>query len=92
MNFPYKKYGRIFVEKAEDVDKVKDVIKELDEYEFEYLPNDFIGVFNPDRLYTVYTHKFDDLDTNVLTKECWKRGIKMFCWFGSIDSYEHSGE
>lgn len=35
--FPRKGYGRIFVEKEEDIEKVKDIIRKMDEFEFEYL-------------------------------------------------------
>ena len=31
MKFPHKGYGRIYVEKEEDIQKVKDIIKEMDE-------------------------------------------------------------
>lgn len=44
MTFDYKGYGRIFVEKEKDIQKVKDKIKELDDFEYEYLPDDLIRV------------------------------------------------
>lgn len=36
MTFDYKGYGRIFVEKEEDIQKAKDKIKEIDDFEYEY--------------------------------------------------------
>ena len=45
--FPRKAYGRIFVEKEEDIDKVKEIIRKMDEFEYEYLTNDLITVFSP---------------------------------------------
>jgi len=86
MKFPTKGYGRIYVEKQEDIQKVKDIIKEMDEFEFEYLPKDLITVFK-DKVTTTYTHKFDDLDISVLMEKCWQQGIKMFCVNGGRDNY-----
>jgi hypothetical protein len=74
---PHKSYGRIFVEKKEDVEKVKQVIKEMDTFEFDYLPDDLITVFNGKKD-VVYTHKFDDLDLNDLMIKCWEAGIHTF--------------
>jgi len=78
MNFPRKEYGRIYVEKKEDVQKVKDIIKEMDEFEFGYLPKNMIAVFEG-QVDTTYTHKFCDLDIGLLMEKCWQQGIKMFC-------------
>lgn len=88
MNFERKGYGRIFVQKEEDIQKVKDVIKEMDEYEYGYLPEKLIVVFSPENMEAVYTHKFCDLDTQELTKRCWERGIYMFCWYGRVNGYD----
>ena len=85
MTFGRKDYGRIFVQKEEDIQKVKDIIKEMDEFEYEYLPEKLIAVFSPENMEAVYTHKFDALDTNELTRKCWERGIYMFCWFGKMN-------
>ena len=87
MTFERKGYGRIFVQKEEDIQKVKDIIKEMDEFEYEYLPENLIAVFSPENMDSVYTHKFDDLDTNELTRKCWECGIYMFCWFGEMTEY-----
>ena len=99
--FPRKGYGRIFVEKEEDIEKVKDIIRKMDEFEFEYLPNELIAVFdsniktfpqeNPkDHLWLdmKYTHKFDSLNLNELQFRCWAEGIKIFCCIGGLQEYE----
>lgn len=88
MTFDRKGYGRIFVQKEEDIQKVKEIIKEMNDFEYDYLPVDLIAVFSPENMEAVYTHKFDDLDTNELTRKCWERGVYMFCWFGQLTGYE----
>lgn len=88
MTFDRKGYGRIFVEKEEDIQKVKDIIKEMDDYEFDYLPDDLIAVFSKENMRAVYTHKFSDLDIQLLTKVCWERGLKIFAWYGRLSGYE----
>lgn len=88
MTFDRKGYGRIFAEKEEDIQKIKDIIKEIDEYEFDYLPNELITVFSEDNMKAVYTHKFCDLDMQLLTRICWERGVRMFVWYGRVNGYE----
>ncbi len=72
-----KGFARIYVEKPEDVEAVKKIIKKLDEFEFDYLPESLIAPFSeyPE---LSYTGKFDALDMNRLTAECWKIGIKIW--------------
>ena len=60
MKFPHKGYGRFFVENEEDIAKVKEIIKEMDDFEYAYLPEDLITVFSDENMQSVYTHKFDD--------------------------------
>lgn len=97
MTFCRKGWGRIFVEKEEDIQKVKDVMKEIDSYEFEgYYPTgnhlggngELIAVFNEENLHAIYTHKFDSMDMTKVLVECWKRGIKCFMIDGRITGYE----
>lgn len=93
--FPRKAYGIIFVENEEDVEKVKEIIRRMDEFEYEYLPTDFIQPFSAKTttigsheeyvLRMKYTHKFDSLDLNELQYRCWAAGIKMFCCMGYND-------
>jgi hypothetical protein len=78
INFTRKGYGRIYVENKEDISKVIEIIKEIDEYEATYMPPDLIGTFD-EFPKIVYTHKFDSIDINVLTIKCWSKNIKIFC-------------
>lgn len=84
MTFSRKDYGRILVQKEEDIEKVKDIIKEMDEFEYEYMPKDFIGVFEKDNIETVYTGKFDDLDLMELQIRCWEKNIPIMILDGII--------
>ena len=36
--FPRKGYGRIFVEKESDIPAVKEIIRKMGEFEYDYLP------------------------------------------------------
>ncbi len=76
--FTKKGYGRIYVENAEDVQAVRDEIKAMDAFEFDYLPSDLIAPFSEYPNVT-YTHKFDALDHDELTVRLWMKGIKIFC-------------
>ena len=97
--FPRKAYGRIFVEKEADISKVKDIIRKMDEFEYDYLPEKFITVFDSNiKAFSdgskhfwmdfAYTHKFDSLDLNELQFRCWAAGVKIFCVMGTGDDYE----
>ncbi len=99
-NFPRKEYGRIFVEKESDIAAVKEIIKKMDAFEYEYLPDDFISVFSPEEckrkgdngksywfVRLAYTHKFDSLDLNEFQARCWIVGIKVFCVMGGDDCF-----
>lgn len=100
--FPRKGYGRIFVEKEEDIAKVKEIIRNMDEFEYDYLPEKLITVFNPNiRIFPTdnpkehlvldmeYTYKFDSLDLNELQFRCWAAGIKVFCCMSNAKEYEY---
>jgi len=73
----HKGYGRIYCESKEKIADVEAIIRELDEFEFGYLPKGMIAPFE-EYPNVIYTHKFSDLDMNKLTAECWKRGIKIW--------------
>ena len=73
----HKGYGRIYCETVDDIAKVHDVIKELDEYEFGYMPKGTVTTFN-EYPNVVYTGKFSDMDMDTLTAVCWSRGIKIW--------------
>ena len=88
MNFSRKGYGRIFVEKYEDINKIKEIIKEMDEFEYSYLPEDFITVFSDENMKSKYTHKFDGMNMAEVMYRAWSQGIRCFCVFGKITGYE----
>lgn len=75
--FSRKSYGRIVVEKEEDIELVKEVIKDMDDFEYGYLPQDLICVHS-EEIKLKYTHKFSDLDLNDLIHKCWCVGIKCY--------------
>jgi len=75
--FTYKTYGRIFVQKEEDIVAVEAIIHELDEFEYEYLPSNLITVYRPNAS-MVYLHKFE-IDKIALTEKCWQAGIWIWC-------------
>lgn len=89
-----KHFGRIFVEKEEDIAIVKEVMREIDEDEFEhYYPNgvmpqdEFIAVFSEENLYSVYGGKFE-MDLAEVCIRAWKRGVKCFYVKGRITGFE----
>lgn len=86
----HKGYGRIYVEKNEDIQKVKDIIKKMSEFEFDYLPKELITTFDQYPSVT-YTYKFSDLDTDHLTVRCWKEGVKIFVFDARHDEFPPSG-
>ena len=88
MKFPHKGYGRLFVETKEDIARVKEIIKEIDDFEYSYLPEDLITVFSDDNMRSVYTHKFSDLNMTEVLYRAWSRGINCFCVFGKISGWE----
>ncbi len=87
-----KGYGRIFVQKPEDIAKIDALIKELDEFEHSYLPEQLIAVYT-EYPKMVYTHKFDALNMNHLTAECWKRGFQIWvCDNGNAEYIDDKGQ
>lgn len=76
-NLTRKGYARIYVANPADIEKIDALIKELDEFEHEYLPEKLIAPFS-EYPKLCYTHKFDGLCMNRLSAECWKRGIYIW--------------
>ena len=76
--FTRKGYGRIYIDKKINISRVKRIIKEIDEFEFTYLPENFITTYDkyPE---LIYIGKFDELDINFLTITCWNHDIFIFC-------------
>lgn len=86
--FAKKTSGRIFVRHEADVQRVIDIIKELDEFEFEYLPDGFVTVMPEDvnKAKLTYGHKFE-LRMDLLKLECWRQGIEVMLVTGWRDPY-----
>ena len=75
----FKKHkARIYTDKQENIDKIKEIIKEIDKFEYEYLPDDLITVFNG-KIDYVYNGKFYDIDMDEIMKRCWEECIFAFC-------------
>jgi hypothetical protein len=72
-----KHYARIYTDKPENIEKIKEIIKDMDEYEADYLPKDLIDVFTGHVEY-VYNGKFYDIDMDALMTRCWQAGIYAF--------------
>jgi len=69
-----KGYGRIYVRTQDEIEKVKAIIKNLDEFEYGYMPKDLITTFDQyPKL--VYLHKFDRYDTQEISSLLWENDI-----------------
>lgn len=82
--FQHKGYGRIYVDSFEDINKVKAVIKEMDDYEYTYMPENLITTFS-EYPKVIYTHKFSDLSLDAITALCWTIGVKVWCFNSGRD-------
>lgn len=95
MQFQRKSYGAIFTDDKANIPVIKNIIKSMDLFEYGYLPDELIRVFDPavhDRdekeylfLRLCYTGKFDALDLNELVLRCWKAGIRAWYMLGDED-------
>lgn len=98
MKFHRKGYGRIFVEKESDIAEVENIIKEIDECEFNgYYPTGNYAGGNNERLVTtfskenfksIYVGKFDDMDMTLVLKKAWEKGIHCFVVFGKCSEFD----
>jgi hypothetical protein len=84
--FTRKGYGRIYVNNIEDIEIVKNEIKEMDAFEFEYLPEKLITTFDQ-YPQLEYTSKFDTIDLDKLTANLWKNGVFIFCLDNGDNEY-----
>jgi len=80
LTFLRKGMGRIYTDSVTNIERIKEIIKEMDEFEYEYLPDNLISEFLGE-IQHVYTGKFDDLDLDELMKRCWNEGIYVFITF-----------
>ena len=98
MIFFRKGYGRIFVEKEEDIEKVEDIMRSIDEYEFNnyYPTGDYFGgnkerlvtVFSQENFKSIYVGKFDDMCMTEVLKRAWEQGIHCFVVFGKCNEFD----
>lgn len=98
MTFSRKGYGRIFVEKESDVQKVEDIIRELDEYEFDhYYPTGnymggknerLVAVYSKENYKSIYVGKFDEMDISQVLSKAWEQGIHCFVVFGKCNQFD----
>ena len=95
MKFSRKGYGAIFTDKQENVELIRHEIELMDEFEFSYLPDGLVRVFDPTiktaengeyvSVKVCYTHKFDSLDLNELVLRCWRKGIHAWYMEGNYN-------
>jgi len=74
----HKGYGRIYVDNIDNIPKVEEIIKETDDYEYEYYFHKEILAVCTEYPKVVYTHKFCDMDMDKLTAKCWAKGIHIW--------------
>ena len=85
--FTRKQYGRIFVQKVEDIAKVEDIIFEVDSFEYDYLPEDLICVFDVNET-LVCVGKFE-IDINKLMLACLKHDVWIWCVDGQPEPLDY---
>lgn len=84
--FTKRGFGRIYTTRPEDVPKVKAIIKEIDEDEARYMPEDLITSFD-NYPALVYMHKFSDMNLNDLMARCFACGLPIFCLDAGFQEY-----
>ena len=93
--YAIKEYGNTIVSKEFEVE---DIIKELDEFEFEYYPTgNYMGgnnkrlvtVFSEENYKSIYVGKFDDMDMSKVLKKAWEQGVHCFVVFGKCNEFDN---
>ena len=72
--FKRKGSGRIFTDSEENIAKIREMIREIDEYEYDYLPDDLVAI-HPGYDQAVYNGKFYNFDLDKLAERCLHEGI-----------------
>lgn len=86
MELVYKGLSRCFVFREEDIQKVYDTIKEINDFEFNYVPTDWVMVWGKEyESSMVYNGKFD-IDVPKLIDECGKKGVGIIIKSSNIDN------
>lgn len=83
-NFISKSKARIYTNTQENVEKIKSYIKQLDEFEYGYMPDDLVAVYNGN-FDLVYNGKFEDIDIPQLQNMCFQKDIPCGIIFGYCD-------
>lgn len=83
--FPKKQYGRIFVMHKDHIDKVNDIMKKIDDYEYDYCPDNLVTLYDS-KIPLIYLHKFE-MCKDKITYECLKKGIFVWCVSFHLESY-----
>lgn len=77
--FVRKGMGRIFTDREENVNKIKEIIRQVDAYEADYMPSDLIAVYTPDDpVELVYAGKFA-IDLDALLAACREQDVTAAC-------------
>jgi len=82
--FTYKGYGRIYTN-PENIQEVKNIIQELDKFEWEYYPESLVGFWD-DYPIVVYVGKFE-LNEEKFKKLCKERNIPVFIFDAGMSDY-----
>lgn len=77
MKYERHTYGRLYTDKAENIPQIEQIMEEIDAFEYEYLPKDFIAVFDG-TMDTVPVGKFDTMNMAEVLQRCWEQGIHVF--------------
>lgn len=90
--FNEKGYGRILTNSIENKNKILKEIKIMNEFEFEYIPNDLIFIIDNDTILDdcqlVYNGKFYDLDLEELHNRLEAKRVPFGVLIGNYD-YEY---
>jgi len=78
--------SRCFVFFKEHIEKVKEIIKNIDDFEFDYMPEDWVTLWKENCEDRVYNGKFN-INLTKLYTECGKKGIAII-----VVSTEQPGE
>ncbi len=79
-SFCRKTWGRIFIQKEEHHILVHNILREIDEYEYDqYKPDELVAVYRPgEENKLVYLHKFE-MDKIAIMRACLAKGIWVWC-------------
>ena len=85
--FTKKGYGRIYVSEMGNIPRIKEIIKDMDDFEYTYIPWDHLFADPSEYPKVIYIHKFSDLDIDELTYRCFLERIFIFCFDAGYNEY-----